>query len=351
MASNYEKLPWFSRQDAQQIVSALSSNHAVLLNGVEGIGKSYFAFQLIKTLYAGSTSAAKHLLDAGTHPDVHLLTSPFAYKNLDANLKKFSARYLYQDALEKKRLSRQIGVDTIRALIQSMNDASSSSICKVAIIHPAEHMNINSANAILKFLEEPPPRTLLVLISHDISKLTATIRSRCMRINISPPDKEVSARWLASLYPDRSESEHAGALELAAFRPLAAAAYLSGNQLALVADLESDIAEIAFNHTANIVLTARKWTRYRQTDFILGWLCQFMTVLIKTKLLGYPVTDNSPENRQLGLMSKSFSAASLFAAYDYLTSVKQGYDGVVDEALVIEDMLQTVANSTIHHSP
>ena len=345
MLNSMDDLPWFSQQDADQLVRAFNNNHAVLLNGLQGIGKSYLALMLARALFADSTTAGNHLIDAGTHPDIHVLTSAYAYQHIDSQLKKFCFRYLGHEAIEKKRLSRQIGVDTIRALVESMNQASSSGGCKLAIIYPVEHLNINAANAILKFLEEPTSRTFLILISHDISRLTPTLRSRCMRINIVLQDNKPSVNWLKSIYPEKDKSEIIGALELAGFRPLIAAEYLSRNQQSLATELEMDLAEIAVNHAVNLITIARKWTQYKQTDFILSWICQYFTNLIKVKLLNSYEHDSLRKSQQLERISKSFSSASLFNTYDYLKSLKHGYDGIADETLLIEDVLQTIANN------
>lgn len=345
MSTSGDKLPWFTQQDAARLVKAFDNNHAVLLNGLQGIGKSHLALLLARNLFSNSTTAENHLLDAGTHPDIHVLTSAFAYQYMDSQLKKFCFRYLDREAVEKKRLSRQISINTIRALVESMNEASSSGGNKLAIIYPAEHLNINSANAILKFLEEPTSRTYLILISHDISKLTPTIRSRCMRINIALPDNNDSTDWLTSMYPGKGQSEIVSALELAGYRPLLAAEYLSRDQQSLAVALEHDIAEIAVNRTVNLILIARKWTKYQQTDFILSWLCQFFTSLIKVKLQDAYEHGDMKNSKQLKLISRSFSSASLFDTYDYLKSLNHGYDGIIDEILLIEDVLHTIANN------
>ena len=346
MLTPLDNLPWFAQHDADQIIKAFKNNHAVLLNGFQGIGKSHLASTLVRMLYAESSTAVNHLLNAGTHPDIHVLTSAFAYQSIDARLQKFCFRYLDHDAVEKKRLSRQIGVDTIRRLVNAMNEASSSGGYKIAIIYPVEHLNINAANAILKFLEEPTARTLLILITHDISKLTATVRSRCMRINIALPETRDAMDWLSSIHPDKDEIELRCALELAGFRPLLADKYISGNLQALVCELEHDIAEISVNHTVNIVMIARKWTQLKQTDFILSWICQFFTSLIKTKLRG-SFEDNKQSRHQLEIICESYSSISLFKIYDYIKSIKHAYDGIVDETLLIEDVLQTIANNRI----
>lgn len=336
MSVNEQALPWLSKSFTEKIADSFNNHHAVLLSGAAGIGKSYLASILMHGLFTQATQAEKKLLDAGTHPDVHALTSAHAFQSIDSSLKNLCWRYLDQEAMEKKRLSRQIPVNTIRNLIESMNESSSSNCCKLAIICPAEDMNINSANALLKFLEEPTARTYLILVSHDISRLTATIRSRCLRINLGLPDVEISKQWLSSIFPGKSGNEVAAALSLAQDRPLLAREYLRGDQQAMANEIQSDIAGIASGLTCNTVAIARKWIKYKQTDFILQWICQLFAHLIKARM-------QSTTDDPFLAMSRSFTYRSLFDIYDHALSIKQEFDGVVDETLIIEDLLQTIA--------
>ena len=345
MSEELENTPWFCQDDVDQIVKAFNKSHAVLLNGAQGIGKSYLVSAVARQLFTRSaSSASSHLFNAGTHPDIHVLTSAYAHQYLDPYLRKFCFRYLDHEAVEKKRLSRQIGVDTIRMLVESMNESSSSGGYKLAVIYPAEHLNINSANAILKFLEEPTANTFLILVSHDISRLTATTRSRCMRINVALPDAHACVKWLNACHPQASENEINCALTLAGCRPLLAADYLSANQQSLVADLEKDLVELCVNHTGSSISISKKWVQHKQTDFILGWIVSLFTRLIKVKLDSENQASDSITGRNLLQISNSFSSENLFNIYDYLKSVKHSYDGIVDETLLIEDVLQTVAN-------
>ena len=345
MPIEVNKLPWFTQEDAIQIVQAFQKNHAVLLNGARGIGKSYLASMVTRQLFVNSlTDATSHLIEAGTHPDVHVLTSAFGYQFLHPQLQKFCFRYLDHDAISKKRLSRQIGIDAIRALVDSMNEASSSGEYKLSIIYPAEHLNINSANAILKFLEEPTAKTYLILISHDSSKLTATIRSRCMRINLAVPDTKTSLEWMSANYPQKNENEINGALELASYRPLLAAQYLSADQQTLATQLEIDLTQLLSHQAACCINVASQWAQCKQTDFILSWIVKFFTQLIKIKLMPAQEKEHSNINKHR-LLANLYSSEGLFNTYDYLTSIKSGYDGIVDETLLIEDILQTISNN------
>lgn len=98
---------------------------------------------------------------------------------------------------------RQIRVDHIRALEEHLNLKGSFSPWRIAIIAEAERMNINAANAFLKTLEEPPPQVIIFLLSIEPERLLATIRSRCLRIDLARTEirkwSEAQLSWLRDL--------------------------------------------------------------------------------------------------------------------------------------------------------
>jgi len=173
--------PWQHAQ-WQQLAAARQQQrfpHALLLSGTVGMGKVDFAHALAAGLLCFQPTAAGEacgqckacqLLHAESHPDLRVVAPAEAGK--------------------------QIPVDNIRALIQYASLTAQYDHQKVILIHPAEAMNINAANSLLKLLEEPPPATILLLISHNPASLLATIRSRCQRIEFKNPTVQVSTAWL-----------------------------------------------------------------------------------------------------------------------------------------------------------
>jgi DNA polymerase III subunit delta' len=97
---------------------------------------------------------------------------------------------------QEKKPSLEIKVDQIREIAGFVAMTSHHGGAKVALIHPAETLNINAANALLKNLEEPPPGTYFLLIAHRWHQLLPTIRSRCERIALPAPDLEAARSWL-----------------------------------------------------------------------------------------------------------------------------------------------------------
>jgi len=102
--------------------------------------------------------------------------------------------------LEPQSKSRRITIDEIRAMIQQLSQTSFSGGWKVGVIICADRMTAEASNAFLKTLEEPPPRTLLILVTDEPQSLLATITSRCQRIVLSDEDEEVSNHWKETLF-------------------------------------------------------------------------------------------------------------------------------------------------------
>lgn len=156
--------------------------HAILLTGSAGMGKLDFANTLAELLLCFSASgetcqtcSACQLLKAGTHPDF-LLIQP-----------------------ESK--GKTIKVDQIRELIEKLSQTPQQGKNQVVIIEPAEAMNTAAANALLKTLEEPTGNIFLILVSHQPTRLPATIRSRCQQIIFKITDKEIIKNWLQQQLP------------------------------------------------------------------------------------------------------------------------------------------------------
>lgn len=92
--------------------------------------------------------------------------------------------------------SKQILIQAVRDLAADLSLTAHSKGYKVALVAPAEAMNPFAANALLKTLEEPPARTLVLLVASQPSRLLATLRSRCSKLRLISPSREVAASWL-----------------------------------------------------------------------------------------------------------------------------------------------------------
>ena len=145
--------------------------HALLFHGAPGIGKATLAQLLAQGLVCGDGGCgaceACRLAAAGNHPDILWIKR---------QLKKSS----------KTELSKQIVVDQIRELASLVAVAPRMGVRRVFMIDPADAMNAEAQNALLKTLEEPPPRVTLMLIATRPQVLVDTVRSRCFSLGLSP---------------------------------------------------------------------------------------------------------------------------------------------------------------------
>ena len=168
--------------------------------------------------------------------------------------------------------SSVIKIDQIRDLNQALFLTSHRSGWKAAIISPAEAMNHNAANSLLKTLEEPPPATTVVLITTSLRRLPATIVSRCEHVRLCPPAQAVALSWLVGRHPDPAACERA--LAFSAGAPLSAGILLgdgaTGGAGKLLADLGNELQQLIDRSVPPTTL-ARSWAR-RDAEICLRWL-------------------------------------------------------------------------------
>lgn len=183
MSDTVVKLPWHAAQ-WQRLGEARASGrlpHAVLLSGPAGVGKSQFARRLGQALVcptpddagdACGVCKACHQAVAGSHPDLHRVAP--------------------------EEPGKPIKIDAIRALTAKSVLSAEQGGHRVITIDPADAMNRAAANALLKTLEEPGSRTVLVLVSSHGDRLPATIRSRCQAVSFPIPPAAQARDWLAA---------------------------------------------------------------------------------------------------------------------------------------------------------
>jgi DNA polymerase-3 subunit delta' len=157
-------------------------HHAWLLTGPEGVGKATFAYRAARRLLGAAPDAAHGLLGASPDDRTSRLVAARSHPDL----------MVLERAVEDGKTKKFIAVDDARALPEFFSKAPSMSAYRVAIVDAADDMNNNAANALLKILEEPPKRGVLLLAAHSPGRLMATIRSRCRRLAFQPwPDEAV----------------------------------------------------------------------------------------------------------------------------------------------------------------
>ncbi len=171
-------------------------HHAWLLAGPRGLGKAAFAWRAARRLL-GAAPVGPELASAADDP-VNRLIAARAHPDL----------LVLERETEDGKPRRNIPVDEARRLPEFFSKAPALAPYRVAIIDAADDLNVNSANAVLKTLEEPPPRGVLLLVTHAPGRLLPTIRSRCRRLGFAP----WTAEALVSLLHDRGlDPAHAAA--------------------------------------------------------------------------------------------------------------------------------------------
>lgn len=215
--------------------------HALLLAGPAGLGKRAFLDRLVRGLLCqqpvdgdacGQCRTCK-LLDAGTHPDRIDITFEL---NTSGKPRK------------------EIVVGQMRNLSSRLAMASQLGGWQVASIDPADAMNAAAANALLKTLEEPSSASLIVLVADAPWRLTATIRSRCQRIDFRVPPAAQALPWL----------EHAGvadagaALEAAGGNPGLAQAWAGQGMLDERRQVQSELAALAQGR-GDVYTVMKRW--------------------------------------------------------------------------------------------
>lgn len=174
-------LPWHEEHWRRLLARRQTGSlpHALLLSGGEGLGKNRFAETLAQSLLCERNEETGlpcgacrgcQLYAAGTHPDLRRVAP-----------------------LEEGKV---IGVDQVRELGHYLAHTPQYGARKLVLVSPADKMNVNSANSLLKTLEEPPPYGVLILVSAHPSRLPVTVSSRCQRIHFTSPPPAQAAGWL-----------------------------------------------------------------------------------------------------------------------------------------------------------
>ncbi|NNF67058.1 MAG: DNA polymerase III subunit delta', partial [Gammaproteobacteria bacterium] len=291
--ANLGQLPWHGPQ-LQQLQESFAADrlpHALLLRGAGGLGKRSFASNIAhrllcqsKDLEACGSCRSCLLLASGNHPD------------------------FFRIGLEDDK--KQIRVEQIRGLIGKLALTSQLQGFKVAIISPAEAMNVNAQNSLLKTLEEPPSRTVIMLVSDNPATLAPTVLSRCQSLRFNCPEYEVALQWLQQ----QGEDDWPGLLQLAWGAPLRAAWFAQQGAAGMSDQLAKELQNL-LEGRADPVSTAEGWAG-DQPAIRMGWLQQQVYGVIQWRILGQaPELVHKTLQRSL---QNSIAGLSLTESFRYL---------------------------------
>ncbi|MDR0953697.1 MAG: DNA polymerase III subunit [Elusimicrobiota bacterium] len=197
---------------------------AMIFHGPAGVGKAMAALEFAKTLNCldaasnkifdncGLCQNCKHI-DAKTHPDI------------------IFADFAYQAMLRKEEVEKQqnIRIETIRALTAASQQKAVFAKWKVYIIDSAEKLITGAANALLKYIEEPPPNTIWILISSKKEAMLSTIKSRCQPVAFAPLSKDIITTILKDNFVEADLAEQAAAISQGSSAKAALAAEVLGD--------------------------------------------------------------------------------------------------------------------------
>ncbi len=275
--------------------------HGLLLTGPSGIGLQHFSRCLSAALLcdAFTENGAEEndsrdwlLFNSGNHPDYVLL--------------------------EPEEEGKQIKVDQIRALIEFLQLTSQYGKKKIAIINPAENLNRNAANGLLKTLEEPPENSLLILISHRPSSLPITIRSRCQTILFQKQNDPLTCQWLKEKVGDEYDIQQILAL---AGSPLSALALIESDEIGKRHELLNDLISLQ-KGKEDPIKVADKWNALGADNIVIS-LQRFFIDMLRLKISSQPPRlQNTDLTQNLHQLIKRLDLFQILACYEFLGQTK-----------------------------
>lgn len=294
--------------------------HSLLLTGLPGLGKLDFARHFARSLFCEQPDEQGHscgqcksclLLQAGTHPD-------------------------YREVMPEDK-SKVIKIDQVRDFCDVMARKSQLGGYRVAIFSPAESMNTNAANGLLKTLEEPGEKTVIMLVSSQAGYLPATIRSRCQKIEFHVPGYDISEKWLKE---QGVTGDIKLLLGLSQKTPLTALANFKENKLQ---ERESFINEFfgLKQGVQNPLQMADKWNKLQPKQCI-EWMISWVMDLIRLKSQAdISLITNSDIKQHLQPVAKQLDLINLFSYQDKLQQANRQLTTQVNVQLLLEDLFIT----------
>jgi DNA polymerase-3 subunit delta' len=318
---NIKDLPWLSPQIAQLRAAHAAGRlaHALLIHEARGSGGDALALWAAQLALCSSVSGAPcgvcpacRRVASTQHPDLAMLAP-----------------------IEE---SKQIRIEQVRELIAELVLTSHQGGYKVAIVSPADALNRNAANALLKTLEEPTPRTLLILVATQPSRLPATILSRCQRIPIRAPARTEAVAWLQSA---RGPGEWGAVLDTLGDAPLWAAE-VDPKMVAEFAAETQRVLEETGSGRADPLVTAERWWR---TDLPLRLLCieNWLTDRIRRHFAAAGFSVEVPTGMLLQRGRQVLNIRGLFGLVDAVQELKSSLDTPINRSLALESLLRRLA--------
>jgi DNA polymerase III subunit delta' len=315
-------LPWLAPQMAALREAQRSERlpHALLLQEAPGSGGLWLAQWFAQLVFCrepaapcGECSECRRVL-RNEHPDLRVIS--------------------YFEDPKTGKVTAQIRVDQIRELVEELSLTSHGSRGTVVVIHPADAMNANALNSLLKTLEEPRGGVFIVLVSAASSRLPATVRSRCQRMAIRVPSRQQTLAWLEG---QRASPDWSAVLDVTGSAPLDALAADPAATRELRDDVWTSLRE-ALRGALDVPGTADRWGRLE----LPGLLVCIENYLTSQVLSRYALTGQNAEMRgatHLPGTDLDINIAAVFGVLDGVRELQLMASTPINKALALESLL------------
>lgn len=327
--------PWQQSawQQWQQLRARLP--HAILFHGSEGIGKTAFSEACAQALLCETPTADGHACGSCvacgwfaqySHPDYRRVR-PEALEEDDADGDEEGDT---KKSKSTKAPSKDIRIEQVRALGDFINVSTHRSGLRVILLHPAEALNTASANSLLKMLEEPPPQTVFLLITHSLDRLLPTILSRCRKFALAMPDRQQALQWLQEQKVKDAEgwlAEHGGA-------PLAALDASQDDSREAMDDLLRQLAQPGIDTALRTAERLQKTPVSALVAWQQRWLYDVLSVKLSGTIRYYP-----RYGKELGALAARADTTALLQAIKSVGERRAIAEHPLAPRLFVEDML------------
>ena len=309
--------PWLQTETARLAAAHAADRmpHALLIHEAPGAGGDWLALWAAQLVLCTQPQGAPcgvclgcKRVAAGQHPDLTSLR-------------------LVED-------SQQIRIEQVRELSEELSLTSHQGSYKVGLVSPADALNRFAANALLKTLEEPPARTLLILVATQPSRLPPTILSRCQRIRVRAPARSEATAWLQAT---RGPGGWDSVLDVLGEAPMLAASVDAQAVVQTARETGQALNEAAAG-TSDPVATAEKWAR---SDVLLRLRCfeNWLTERIRERAGGVSLLTEVRAGTHLSARP-DLNIRQLFEVLDGVRELKSSLDAPLNRGLALESLLR-----------
>ena len=322
MSDSLQLLPWQTGVWEQLLLVRRRGSlpHALLLAGPVGLGKVLFARLLAQSLLCEQPDGEGlpcgrcrgcHLVQAETHPDLHWVEP------------------------DQESKSGEIRISAIREINQTEGLTAQAGGYKISVITPADRMNISSANALLKTLEEPPGAALLILISSRVHGLPATIRSRCQQFNFRIPAASQVNAWLGSRVPAEQVDL---LLALSGGAPFAALALADSPLLGERVEILQQFLGVIKDQTDPVAI-AEEWAQ-KDVGQLFNWISGWLVDMLRLQT-GHstPRLFNPDQSESLMKMTQRLDPRDLHRLWRDVCETSRLFTTSLNAQLILENLL------------